>query len=85
MTEDLQESLNPILLHIFTCFLFHLAGCMFIEFTEGINLGVTASKLEDRIRIQNNLEKCRSDLKENETQQGEVAQGNTHRPEQLAA
>jgi len=36
---------------------------MFMEFMEGLNSGVIGSKLEDRIRIQNNLEKCRSDLK----------------------
>lgn len=36
---------------------------MFLQFPEGINLGVTASKGEDRIRIQIHLGKCQNDLR----------------------
>lgn len=36
---------------------------MFLEFPEGINLGVTASKGEDRFRIQIHLGKCQNDLR----------------------
>lgn len=35
---------------------------MFPEFPEGINLGVTASKGENRFRIQNYPGKCQNDL-----------------------
>lgn len=52
-TEDLQEKLNPIVVQIFTSYLSCLTGSMFITLTKGINVGVIASKLEDRIRIQN--------------------------------